>query len=58
MDGDAGCALQKLELSVIDLATGRGDVRSRLSNIYNDHLHILTERDFPEELREDWKWIA
>ena len=31
MNGDAGNALQKLELSVIGLAVDKGDVRSRLN---------------------------
>jgi hypothetical protein len=30
MNGDAGYALKKLELAILLLATGRGDVRSRL----------------------------
>jgi len=37
MNGDAGYALQKLELSIIELATGPGDIRSRLSAIYINH---------------------
>lgn len=57
MDGDPGYALQKLELSVIDLAVGEGDVRSRLSNIYYDHLHVLREQDFPDEFKREWASI-
>ncbi|MFQ5544050.1 MAG: hypothetical protein ACE5FY_06830 [Nitrospiria bacterium] len=38
------------------LATGRGDVRSRLKTAYMG-FWVLTEDHFPEEFRDDWKWI-
>jgi hypothetical protein len=57
MDGDAGYALQKLELAIIDLATGSRDIKSRLHSAYINHLHVLQENDFPESLRKDWKSI-
>jgi len=38
------------------LATGRGDVRSRLETAYR-RFWVLTEENFPEEFRDDWKWI-
>lgn len=57
MDGDSGYALQKLELAIDDLAIGSGDVRSRLNLVYRDHLHVLREADFPDNLRPDWSWI-
>lgn len=57
MEGDTGYALQKLELAVIDLATGGGDVRSRLEFVHREHLHILRERDFPIAFRSDWARI-
>ena len=57
MEGDLGYALQKLELAIADLATGPGDVRSRLGGVYLAHLHVLTEADFPPALRPDWKWV-
>lgn len=57
MNGDAGYALQKLELAILDLATGPGDIRSRLSSIYISHLHVVNVRDFPDELKEEWNSI-
>jgi hypothetical protein len=57
MDGDSGYALQKLELSVIDLAVGEGDVRSRLSSVYYEHLHVLKEHDFPDKFKREWASI-
>ena len=57
MDGYSGYALQKLELAIDDLATGSGDVRSRLNFAFRDHLHVLRESDFPEELKSEWTWI-
>ena len=57
MNGDAGYALQKLELSIIDLATGPGDIRSRLHYIFMNHLHVIDEHDFPNELKKDWNAI-
>ena len=40
MEGDAGYALQKLELAVIDMATDPGDIKSRLIYVYSNHLHV------------------
>ena len=57
MKGDAGYALQKLELAILLLATGQGDVRSRLNTAYIRELHVLREEDFPEPLRLQWIWI-
>ena len=57
MDGDGGYALQKLELSIIDLAIGAGDIRSRLHYVFMEHLHIINERDFPNEFKNDWSSI-
>jgi hypothetical protein len=54
---DAGYVLQKLELSILLLATGGGDVRSRLGTAYHRKLHVLREEDFPEHLRPQWLWI-
>lgn len=58
MDGDAGYALQKLELSINDLAIGAGDIRSRLRHVFMEHLHVINERDFPNELKNDWVSIC
>ena len=54
MKGDAGYALQKLELSVNDLAIGSGNIKGRLTAIFREHLHVLREDDFPDNLRDDW----
>lgn len=39
------------------LATGQGDVRSRL---YFAYLRVggLTKDDFPKEFQKDWEWIV
>lgn len=57
MNGDPGYALQKLELAIIDLATGQGDIRSRLKSAYSEHLRIISENDFPDSLKQEWNAI-
>ena len=57
MNGDPGYALQKLELAILDLATGPGDIRSRLKSVYKEHLHIINENDFPDSLKPEWNAI-
>jgi hypothetical protein len=54
MNGDAGYALQKLELAITDMATGPGDIKSRLKDAYTDHLHVINEKDFPNSLKPYW----
>lgn len=49
-------AHQKLLVALSSLATGAGDIRSRLYNAYLS-LHPLKESDFPEYLRADFRWI-
>ena len=57
MEGDAGYALQKLELAVIDMATGPGEIKSRLIGVYSEHLHVVNEKDFPDTLKPQWREI-
>lgn len=57
MKGDSGYALQKLDLSIVDLATGPGNIRTRLNHIFINHLHVINVNDFPEELKKDWENI-
>ncbi|PTL36452.1 hypothetical protein CLG94_03585 [Candidatus Methylomirabilis limnetica] len=57
MNGDAGYALKKLDLAILLLATGRGDVRSRLLNAFHAELAVVQDSDFPDNLRPDWLWI-
>ena len=57
MNGDAGYALQKLELAIIDMATGPGDIKSRLEAVYFSHLHVINEKDFPDALKSQWRDI-
>jgi len=54
--GDPGYAHQKLALAVHALAVGAGDVRSRLRNAFLI-LHVIHERDFPDSLKDKWRWI-
>lgn len=46
----------KLYSAVYVLATGEGDVRSRLADAYRFIL-ILSPDEFPKQYQEDWKWI-
>lgn len=48
---------EKLRNAVYKLATGSGDVRSRLCDAFCE-CWILTEKSFPKELRSDWLWIV
>ena len=57
MNNDPGYALQKLELAILDLETGQGDIRSRLKSAYKEHLHVINENDFPDSLKPEWKAI-
>lgn len=54
--GDAGYALQKLSLGVYELAVGSEGVRKRLRYAYLA-FHPIQERDFPDHLKEKWRWI-
>jgi hypothetical protein len=49
-------AIEKLTDAIRCLATHPGDVRSRLIAAHMC-LHTLQERDFPQHLHADWKWI-
>lgn len=55
-DGSPGYALEKLSAAVHILATGTGDVRDRLGHAFIS-FHPVQERDFPEPLREEWRWV-
>lgn len=57
MNGDAGYALKKLDLAILLLATGRGDVRSRLLNAFHAELAVVQDSDFPDNLQPNWLWI-
>lgn len=54
--GDPLYALEKLGLAVHELATGAGDVRSRLIAAFMA-VHPVKSRDLPQELRADFEWI-
>ena len=49
-------ALEKLSDAVEVLATGPGDVRSRLYSAWLS-FHTVTERHLPPQLRKDLNWI-
>jgi len=49
-------ALEKFTKAVYSLATGPGDVRSRLWDAYMD-FHAVREKNIPEQLRKDFDWI-
>ncbi len=49
-------AHEKLSTSVRILATGEGDIRSRLQVVFNE-FQTLQSKDFPLELQKDYSWI-
>jgi hypothetical protein len=49
-------AWEKFYLAVDELATGRGDVRSRLRAAYF-HLKIIHHLEIPKNLLRDYNWI-
>ena len=50
-------ASEKFLAAVHILATGRGDVRSRLLSAWEGPLWVLTPEHLPEKLRKDFLWI-
>jgi hypothetical protein len=48
--------IEKLTNALNILATGSGDVRERVADAVVA-CHTLRERDFPDGLRDDWRWI-
>ena len=48
---------EKLGVTIKALATSPDHVRKRLCKSYIIFV-TLTEKDFPIELRDDWKWIV
>ncbi len=51
-----GDAFVKFNSAVFELATGPGDVRSRLWKAFLEFSPV-TEKDLPEYLRDDYRWI-
>ncbi|MQC27049.1 MAG: hypothetical protein DWG76_06350 [Chloroflexi bacterium] len=49
-------AREKIGGAIYYLAIGEGDVRSRLWSAYME-FHPLSEKDFPDGLRKDYRWI-
>lgn len=56
LPNSARYALEKFFVAVQLLATGPGDVRSRLYNAYIS-FHPVRPEDLPEDLRGDYEWI-
>ncbi len=50
-------ASEKFLQAVYTLATGPGDIRSRLLSAWRGPLWVLTPEHLPEKLREDFLWI-
>ena len=46
-------AKEKFGVAVNNMATGAGDIRERLWSAYLS-FHPLSEKDFSDDLREDW----
>jgi hypothetical protein len=49
-------AIEKLHLAISTLV-GTGSVRERLAEAYLRHLSPVSAKDFPEELREEYRGI-
>jgi hypothetical protein len=54
--GDPYYAFEKFSLAVLELAIGKGDVRSRLYDAWLQ-FHTVSTNDLPIELREELNWI-
>ena len=54
--GQVQYAYEKFYLAVRALATGSGDVRSRLRGAYL-HFHTVQPEDVPGNVRRDFRWI-
>ncbi len=50
-------AIDRFESAVESLATGPGDVRSRLEDAYLT-IFVFNENELPEEVRKDFLWVA
>ena len=48
--------VEKLTAALESLATHPGDARERLGSAFLI-FHTLTEKDFPPEYQEKWKWV-
>lgn len=49
-------AREKFGVAVNEMATGTGDIRDRIWHAYLS-FHPLTEKDFSDELKDDWNQI-
>jgi len=56
MNRSPGYAQEKLSEAVFLLATGQSHVRERLREAFMA-FHPVKEQDFPDDLREKWRWI-
>jgi len=50
-------AYEKFSRAIYTLATGAGDVRSRLLDVFFDPFLVIKPKHLPEDLREDFLWI-
>lgn len=50
-------AVEKLTTALQVLTTHEGDARQRLACAYLS-FHTLSERDFPPELADRWRWVT
>jgi hypothetical protein len=50
-------AYEKFSRAIYTLATGEGEVRSRLHDVFFDPLLVIEPKHLPEDLRGDFVWI-
>ncbi len=49
--------MERFEIAVQSLATGPGDVRSRLENAFLS-IVVFQENDLPKEIQKDFSWVV
>jgi len=57
LEGKYWYAYEKFSSAIHTLATGAGDVRSRLNDAYLGPLWVIRPEHLPEDLQEDLIWI-
>jgi hypothetical protein len=53
----ASDVIERFEIAVESLATGPGDVRSRLENAFLS-IMIFRENDLPKDIQKDFSWVV
>lgn len=57
MNGQFAYGYSKLSMAVREMAIGEFDIRSRLIEANHLWLSALSIDNFPDDLKDDWRWI-